>query len=133
MSCNENTLIKESLHDEVLEMSFKDMMSVANPVYDYHEATHMIDEGMPRFALGGAGEYAKRVLGADFDTMTELPVKHFEEFLKLGLKNYDLKNRMMSRFYELISLAVENMFENLGDPDDSYAHNERLREIERGQ
>ena len=132
MSCNENTLIKESLYDDVLEMSFTDMMSVANPKFT-DEITDTLDMGMVKFALGGVGNYGKLVYDVTEDTMRALPVKHFEEFLTLGLKNYDLKDKMLNRFNELISLAVENMFENLGDPDDSHAHNERLREIERGQ
>lgn len=132
MSCNENTLIKESLYDDVLEMSFNDMMSVANPKFT-DEVTDILDMGMAKFALGGAGNYGKVVLGATEDTMRALPVKHFEEFLTLGLENWDIKDKMLNRFHQLISLAVENMFENLGDPDDSHAHNERLREIERGQ
>lgn len=132
MSCNENTLIKESLYDDVLEMSFTDMMSVANPK-STDEITDTLDMGMVKFALGGVGNYNKLVYDVTEHTMRALPVKHFEEFLTLGVKNYELKDKMLNRFHQLISLAVENMFENLGDPDDSHAHNERLREIERGQ
>ena len=109
------------------------MSKFGYPTKSTDEITDTLDMGMVKFALGGVGNYNKLVYDVTEHTMRALPVKHFEEFLTLGVKNYELKDKMLNRFHQLISLAVENMFENLGDPDDSHAHNERLREIERGQ